>query len=245
METLEWIVGQQVRHKGQGPVTIQDVTDTHFVLSTKSGDSFRVKLESAIKVLSGLNSNNDKRLKRLIGKRQKEKTKVMSAPLENLNHPFCAIDFETANFSQRDSACAIGIVRVENREVVGEECFLIQPPSLDRFENTHRHGITKADVENEPLFPEIWEKVFPLTRGISFFAAHNAPWDQGVLYTLVKLYSLAIPEVPFKCTVQVARKRWNIRPTTLPDVCKHLGIPLRHHDPLSDAHAAAAIVLAA
>jgi DNA polymerase-3 subunit epsilon len=45
--------------------------------------------------------------------------------------------------------------------------------------------------------------------------------------------------------MRLARQAWNVRPTTLPDVCRHLGIRLRHHDPLSDAEACAKIVLAA
>jgi DNA polymerase-3 subunit epsilon len=31
----------------------------------------------------------------------------------------------------------------------------------------------------------------------------------------------------------------------LPDVCSYLGLPLRHHDPASDAEACAQIVIAA
>ena len=38
---------------------------------------------------------------------------------------------------------------------------------------------------------------------------------------------------------------WGVRPTKLPDVCRFLGIPLKHHDALSDAEAAARIVIAA
>ncbi|NNN06310.1 MAG: hypothetical protein HKL90_10460 [Elusimicrobia bacterium] len=44
---------------------------------------------------------------------------------------------------------------------------------------------------------------------------------------------------------KIARKAWAIRPTKLPDVCRHLGLKLSHHDALSDAEACANIVLAA
>jgi DNA polymerase-3 subunit epsilon len=50
---------------------------------------------------------------------------------------------------------------------------------------------------------------------------------------------------PYFCTVQLARQNWNIRPTKLPDVCRHLNLSLNHHDALSDAEACANIVLAA
>ena len=45
--------------------------------------------------------------------------------------------------------------------------------------------------------------------------------------------------------VRLARAQWRIYPTALPDVCRHLRIPLRHHDAKSDAEACARIVLAA
>ena len=42
-----------------------------------------------------------------------------------------------------------------------------------------------------------------------------------------------------------ARRVWGVRPTKLPDVCRYLGLSLTHHDALSDAEAAAQIVIAA
>jgi DNA polymerase-3 subunit epsilon len=40
---------------------------------------------------------------------------------------FVALDFETAN-RYRDSACAIGLVRVENNQIVEKVSYLIRPP---------------------------------------------------------------------------------------------------------------------
>jgi DNA polymerase-3 subunit epsilon len=45
--------------------------------------------------------------------------------------------------------------------------------------------------------------------------------------------------------MELARKTWRIYPTRLPDVCAHLGLALKHHDPASDAEACARIVIAA
>jgi len=59
------------------------------------------------------------------------------------------------------------------------------------------------------------------------------------------LAQVAPPDLAFRCTVRLARAVWQLRPTTLPDVCAHLRIPLRHHDALSDAEACARIVIAA
>lgn len=53
------------------------------------------------------------------------------------------------------------------------------------------------------------------------------------------------PQIPFICTVKLARRSWNIRPTRLPDVCRYLVIPLNHHDAASDALACANIIVSA
>lgn len=45
--------------------------------------------------------------------------------------------------------------------------------------------------------------------------------------------------------MRLARQIWGIYPTTLPDVCRRLRLPLDHHDPLSDAKACAKIIIKA
>ena len=82
-------------------------------------------------------------------------------------------------------------------------------------------------------------------EGADFLAAHNASFDRGVLRACCARYGLDMPSQPFRCTVQIARRAWNIRPTKLSDVCRELVIPLNHHEALSDARACAQIVLAA
>ena len=76
-------------------------------------------------------------------------------------------------------------------------------------------------------------------------AAHHAPFDRSVLAACCAAAELTPPDLPFRCTVRIARAAWRLFPTRLPDVCRFLGIPLRHHDALSDAEACARIVVAA
>lgn len=154
---------------------------------------------------------------------------------------FTAIDFETAD-AYRDSACAIALVRVEQGRVVAREARLLRPPR-QRFAFTHIHGITWAQVAGAPTFAQAWPLLAPLVQGVDFLAAHNASFDRSVLAACCAAAGLPPPPVPFRCTVKLARDTWNIRPTKLPNVCARLGIPLRHHDALSDAEACASIVL--
>ena len=135
---------------------------------------------------------------------------------------FVAIDFETANH-ERDSACAVGLVTGCDGRIERVRSFLIRPPST-QFVFTDIHGLRWEDVRGAPTFGELWPALRARVDKTAFIATHNAP---------------------FTCTIHLARSQWNIYPTRLPDVCRRLDIPLRHHDASSDAEACARIVLAA
>jgi DNA polymerase-3 subunit epsilon len=156
---------------------------------------------------------------------------------------FVALDFETADHG-RDSACAIGLVRVEDRKIVAKEYRLIRPPRRAFF-FTCIHGITWEDVAGEPAFRDVWQEVRGLLEGASFIAAHNASFDSGVLRACCLASRIEPPIQRFLCTVSLARREWGIYPTKLPDVCRELRIRLKHHEALSDAEACARIVLKA
>ncbi len=156
---------------------------------------------------------------------------------------FAAIDFETAN-SARDSACALAVVRVENERIVAKRHWLIRPPTRD-FEFTWLHGLSWADVRTADSFADVWAEAWPVAEGAEFIAAHNASFDRSVLMACTGRAGIRLPETRFECSMLLARRMLGIYPTRLSDVCRHLGIPLRHHDALSDAVACARIVLAA
>jgi DNA polymerase III subunit epsilon len=156
---------------------------------------------------------------------------------------FVALDFETADYSP-DSACALGLVRVENHQIVQRTYSLIKPPR-QKFIFTYIHGITWKDVANQPTFGELWPTYTPMLEGIDFLAAHNASFDRSVLHRCCAAAGLEPPEIPFRCTVQLARRTWNLKPAKLNNVCDHLGITLKHHHAASDAEACALIVIAA
>jgi DNA polymerase III subunit epsilon len=155
---------------------------------------------------------------------------------------FVALDFETADRGN-DSACAVGLVRVVGGEIVERTHYLIRPPRRI-FVFTYVHGITWQRVAHEPTFAELWPRLQEHLRGADFAAAHNAAFDRSVLKACCERAGLPVPDLRFECSMKLARDAWGLRPTKLPDVCRHLSIPLRHHDALSDAEACARIVLA-
>ncbi|MBI3268959.1 MAG: hypothetical protein HYZ53_08050 [Planctomycetes bacterium] len=92
---------------------------------------------------------------------------------------FVALDFETANV-YRNSACAVGMVRVERGRVRRRFYRLLRPP-FRRFDFTYVHGIDWAKVEDQPTFLEAWPEMEAFLSGARFIAAHNAPFDRSVL----------------------------------------------------------------
>ncbi len=156
---------------------------------------------------------------------------------------FVAIDFETANY-RSDSACAVGLVKVINGEIVDKAVHLIRPPTRE-FVFTYIHGLTWKDVAKADDFGTLWPRLEHFMEGAKFLVAHNSSFDKGVLHACCATYGIQAPSLPFHCTVQISRRAWNIRPTKLSDVCQTLGIPLNHHEALSDAMACARIFLAA
>jgi len=154
-----------------------------------------------------------------------------------------ALDFETANYSA-SSACQLGLVRIENWQITHKASWMIQPPTSD-FVFTYIHGIAWEHVEDSPSLAGHWPEISALLDGGDYFAAHNAPFDRGVLAASCRIHGFEPPATPFIDTVKVARTTWAIFPTKLNHVCSRLDIQLQHHEALSDANACAEILLKA
>ena len=157
---------------------------------------------------------------------------------------FAAIDFETAN-PYRSSVCSVGVVVVREGVVVERFYRLIRPePNYYMSWNTRVHGITAADTEGAPRFPEVWQEVAPLVEGLPL-VAHNSPFDEGCLKAVFRRYELEYPDYRFYCTCRAARRTMpqlpNHRLETVAEAC---GFDLRqHHHALADAEACAEIAL--
>ena len=154
-----------------------------------------------------------------------------------------AIDFETAD-PEPDSAYAIGLVVGEDGRVGDVRHRLIRPPRR-RFRFTSPHGIGWRHVADRPGFGTVWAELAAPVADADYLVAHNAAFDRRVLEACCAAAGRAAPSVPSLCTVRLARAAWGVYPTRLPDVCRHLGIPLDHHHAGSDALACAKVAIAA
>ncbi len=162
---------------------------------------------------------------------------------------FIAIDFETAN-NNYNSACALGLVMVENKEIVNSKYYLIQPPTLDFSPNNIEiHGIKPEDVENSPKFPEVWKEISKYFNNTNCIIAHNATFDMTVLKACLENYNLEIPKFNYVCSMVISGR--GVRKLgyyardyrKLDEICQLFNIELNHHHALSDAKACAEIVL--
>jgi DNA polymerase-3 subunit epsilon len=158
---------------------------------------------------------------------------------------FTAIDFETANSSPA-SACSVGLVRVRDGRVVATAGWLIQPPAgHDDFQewNVRIHGIHPEDVRSADTWTEQFDRLCSFA-GADVLVAHNAGFDVNVLRRASEATGLECPPYRSLCSLQVARKTYDLDSYRLPKAAEAAGhTEFSHHDALADARACAQIVI--
>lgn len=148
---------------------------------------------------------------------------------------FTAIDFETAQ-GYRWSICQVGLVRVVDGDVVSKIDMLVQPPDNYYWSQfTAIHGISSQKTRNAPRFNEIWHVLKPFIEN-QVVVAHNSRFDFGCLKATLEFYGIQQPNFQGACTYILHRK-------SLKTLCCEHGIPLNHHDALSDATACAELFM--
>ena len=158
---------------------------------------------------------------------------------------FTAIDFETANSSSA-SACAVGLTRVRNGRVVDTAGWLIKPPpGHDRFFelNIGIHGIRPEDVADAPAWTEQLDDLDAFI-GDDVVVAHNAGFDMSVLRRACEATDAVCRPYRYLCSLQVARKTYDLTSYRLPVVAAAAGfLDFAHHDAAADALACAHIMI--
>ena len=152
---------------------------------------------------------------------------------------FAAIDFETAN-CERTSVCAVGVVIVRGGEIVDTFYSLIHPePDYYNYWCTKVHGLTAADTDDAPCFPDVWRQVEPLIAGLPL-VAHNKAFDESCLKAVFQVYRMDYPDYEFHCTLVASRRVWSQGHHNLDIIAARCGYDLtNHHHALADAEACA------
>jgi DNA polymerase III subunit epsilon len=158
---------------------------------------------------------------------------------------FTAIDFETAN-SSTASACAVGLTRVRDGQIVATAGWLIQPPpGHDAFYevNTGIHGLRAEDVIGAKTWSAQLGDIAAFA-GADILVAHNAGFDMAVLKRASAATGDPCPPYRYACSLQVARRVYDLASYRLPLVAAEAGFAdFPHHDPIADALACAHIMI--
>lgn len=158
---------------------------------------------------------------------------------------FTALDFETAN-PHRTSICAVGMAIVEDGKVVKTISKLIKPvPDFYTYWNVQVHGITPDMTADAPYFIDVWQELKQYID-YSTLVAHNAAFDVGALRSILTTHEVSFPKTDYFCSCSVSRKVFKeIENHKLSTVCRHIDVPLNHHEAESDAIGAAHIIIKA
>jgi len=156
---------------------------------------------------------------------------------------FVVVDVETA-CARVSSVCQIGIVGFrDGNEVFAYETLIDPKDEFSPF-NVGIHGISPEHVAGKPTFSAIHGIVAAHLTG-RVTVAHSG-FDKGALSAACRIGNLPFIETTWLDSVRVAKKAWpqlpNHRLNTLAD---YLKIRHRHHDALSDARAAGAVIVRA
>lgn len=153
-----------------------------------------------------------------------------------MNSNFIAIDFETATSNKM--ACQIGVTIVENGLIKDTIVRMIQPP-CNKFDVGCMmvHNITPEQTKNTPTFDVVWQEFKDLFTSYDI-VAHNASFDESVLYANLTHYNIAHPDIkPFICT-------YKLFGLSLEKLCCCFDIPLdNHHDAGFDSRCCATFYL--
>ena len=176
----------------------------------------------------------------------KEPENNNSSPAEQIrNISYCAFDLETTGGNHRnDKIIEIGLVKIENLEIVAEKDFLIKPEIKIPEFIQKLTNISEDDVVNAPLIEDVIDEILEF-MGDSILVAHNTSFDVPFFNSVLR--RLERPELKNRsiCTNLMTKYLIpNLLNTNLNYMSKIFSI--KHHKAhraLDDAYAAAELLL--
>lgn len=168
--------------------------------------------------------------------------------IENIPTSFVGIDFETL-YSQRVSACSVGMVKYKDGQIVDRYYSLIRPPfdypGKSGMALTWIHGFREEDFESERTFVDVLPEMETFADGLPL-VAHNACVERACIQDTARYYGLSttldtaiiIDTYPLSKQVEQALgcEVCGRGTHSLDAVCRRFGIPEKnHHNALDDA----------
>ena len=163
------------------------------------------------------------------------------------------LDTETTGLStaQGHRIIEIGCVELVNRRLTGRDYHRFINPERDIDEGAERvHGISRADLEGQPLFADIAEEFLEFIRDAEL-VIHNAEFDVGFLDHELNLMQHSQPQVAQHAqvldTLALARNLHPGQRNSLDALCKRYEVDASKrdvHGALIDAELLAGVYLA-
>ncbi len=146
------------------------------------------------------------------------------------------LDTETTGLStaQGHRVIEIGCVELVNRRITGRDFHRFLNPDRDIDEGAEAvHGISRADLETAPRFPEVVEEFLAFIEGAELII-HNADFDVGFLEHELKLMKHAKPKIRQHArvldTLTMAREKHPGQRNSLDALCKRYEVDATKRD---------------
>ena len=146
------------------------------------------------------------------------------------------LDTETTGLStaQGHRIIEIGCIELQNRRITGREFHRFLNPDRDIDEGAEAvHGISRADLETAPRFPEIVDDLLEFLSEAEL-VIHNASFDVGFLEHELALMKHAKPKIESHATVldtlTLARKLHPGQRNSLDALCKRYEVDASKRD---------------
>ena len=163
------------------------------------------------------------------------------------------LDTETTGLStgQGHRIIEIGAIELVNRRLTGREFHRFLNPERDIDEGAERvHGISRADLETAPRFPEVADELLEFIKDAEL-VIHNAEFDVGFLEHELELMKHPRPSITAHAqvldTLSLARELHPGQRNSLDALCKRYEVDASNrdlHGALIDADLLARVYLA-
>lgn len=159
-----------------------------------------------------------------------------------MNQKYAIVDIEATNPGNQAKIIQVGIVLLENGEIVQSYQTDVNPQEALDQHIIDLTGITDQQLAQAPLFSQVAGVIYDLLED-AVFVAHNVAFDANLLAEALfwEGYELRTPRVDTVELAQVCFPRF--QNYSLGSLCQELGVPLENaHTALADAQATAALL---
>ncbi|MBN2605269.1 MAG: PolC-type DNA polymerase III [Bacilli bacterium] len=197
-------------------------------------------------------ATKDKSIKPIFGC---EFTFINHEDLDIVKHPidlafddaiYTVFDIETTGLSVNfDKVIEIAAVRIQHNQIISEYQTYVNPEIPISELTTKITSIKNSDVALAPKIAEVIPEFKAFFEG-TVMVAHNAHFDMGFIYEILKEYNLFDGPIPTVDTLQIARSCYgeDLKRFNLKAVARHFKVDLvQHHRAIYDTRATADIFL--